>query len=810
MRPVTTAKMAVFLIGVTLLIAFAWWLSPTPATALLAIGLLIATLVIAVQSRPRALPVKAPSVIVEPAPSNARPARPVTAPLPARPPAKLDQWRHMSQLSTMLSGTLDPQQALDLVSRNFAELTNADATAVFMHMDDAARTLALVRSNGFTTALRHDPPYPLGMGRRSASSDWFVVQNGATDPRVGPIRAALLEARFVSWIELPLAIGNGSEHFGALVAYYQQPHSFAAEEIEVQRIFADHAAYAIRNSQMHRRTSLLLDQRVAQLLALAAINQELTSTVDPQKLFVRVLDYALDGTTSVGGALLLRPEAVGDEPTVARVVAQRGQDSRKGTDFLSRSGIARVLKTNEPTIDRSSLPELTVPISRGDEVLGVITLYAVEKEAFSDDDVLFVRYLATQAVIALDNSRLFQHIQDSRNRLQVILDSMHEAVILIDSAGVLQLANRQIDFMFYWPPAQLMGHTVESLLADPALNLAGVLGFEPDALRSLIRQMAEGRWLGGSSRQSYRIDVPMVRFIDRTIVSTHDAGGLVSGMLLVFADATEERELAQAREDLTRMIVHDLRAPLTAVTTSMHLLTDISSEDARLQRALSRTVDASQRALRKLLHLVDSLLDIAKMESGTMTLDRVPHLLGPVAHNVGMELAPLADDLEVNIEIDIADSLGTVDIDAPKIERVLLNLVDNALKFSPIGGQLTIQAQPCADESAFIQLTIADRGPGIPDSYKLRIFDRFEQVSGSQGRRHGTGLGLTFCKLAVEAHGGRIWIEDNPGGGSCFVFTLPTRAKATPVNSSTVLVSVAAETSAASAAPDRLSEQHAD
>jgi signal transduction histidine kinase len=715
----------------------------------------------------------------------------------------------MARLSTVLNGTLDPQQALDLVSRTFAELTNADGNAVFIQLDDAAHTLALARSTGFPAALRNEPPLPISLGHDSVTTDSFIIQNAAIDMRAEPIRAILAEANFVSWLELPLAMAGSTECFGALVAYYKEPHLFPSDEIEPLRIFADHAASTIRNSQIHRRTSQTLDQRVAQLLALAAINQELTSTLDPQNLFVRVLDYALDGTTSVGGALLLRPEAGqgttdDDEPTMPRIVAQRGQDIRKTDDFLSRLTIAQALETNQPVIDRSHLPELSVPISRGADVLGVITLYAVEKDAFSPDDVLFVRYLATQAVIAADNARLFKRIEDSLNRLQIILDSMHEGVILIDATGTLLLANRQIDYMFNLVPSRIMGRSIEALLADTTLNLAEVLGFEPKALLNLIQQMQESHWLGGSSRQSYRIDVPMVRFIDRTIVSTHDNNGLVSGMLLVFADATEDRELAQAREDLTRMIVHDLRAPLTAVTTSMQLLTDISSEDARLQRALSRTVDASQRALRKLLHLVDSLLDIAKMESGTMTLERVPHLLAPVVQSVKLELAPLADDLEVEIEITVPDAISPTVIDAPKIERVLLNLVDNALKFSPVGAQVRITAY-VSDQPDFVRIDVADRGPGIQDVYKQRIFDRFEQINGIQGRRRGTGLGLTFCKLAVEAHGGRIWIEDNPEGGSVFAFTLPLTNK--PVAADIVpqaSLPVAAVPSAVSAPTDRL------
>jgi signal transduction histidine kinase len=350
---------------------------------------------------------------------------------------------------------------------------------------------------------------------------------------------------------------------------------------------------------------------------------------------------------------------------------------------------------------------------------------------------------------------------------------MHEAVLLINAGGKVLLANPQVNFMFSISPSRITDQPVEALVADPDLNFSAVLGFESSELFDLIQKIQLGQWPGASSRRSYRIEAPVVRFIDRTIVATRTRNGAVTGLLMVFADASEERELAQAREDLTRMIVHDLRAPLTAMSTSMRLLNEIGSDDPKVQRALGRTLDASQRALRKLLHLVDSLLDIAKIESGTMTLQRAGYQLGPIVEGVRLELSPLADDLDVKFDIRVPDNLPAAWVDAPKIERVVLNLVDNALKYSPVSGTVTMKAYPSADHSGFVRIDVADTGPGIADAYKERIFDRFEQVNGVQGRRHGTGLGLTFCKLTVEAHGGQIWIEDNPGGGSVFAFTLP-------------------------------------
>jgi signal transduction histidine kinase len=187
---------------------------------------------------------------------------------------------------------------------------------------------------------------------------------------------------------------------------------------------------------------------------------------------------------------------------------------------------------------------------------------------------------------------------------------------------------------------------------------------------------------------------------------------------------------------------------------------------------VQQTAEVSLRATRKLLNLVDSLLDISKMESGMITLDREPMQLAPLCTHVIDELSSVAKVMEISLTASIPDQLPILDIDTDKIERVLLNLVDNAIKFTAAGGYVSIAAIP-EPESEFVRIEVRDTGTGIPDEYKGLLFDRYAQVNGQRGRRRGTGLGLTFCRMAVEAHGGRIWIEDNPPGGAVFIFTLP-------------------------------------
>jgi len=159
-----------------------------------------------------------------------------------------------------------------------------------------------------------------------------------------------------------------------------------------------------------------------------------------------------------------------------------------------------------------------------------------------------------------------------------------------------------------------------------------------------------------------------------------------------------------------------------------------------------------------------------------MVLEREPVLFPLVSRGVIEEYAPLAEDLKIALRADLPDDLPALYVDEEKVERVLLNLVDNAMKFAPANGQVVVRAAtiPVAKGAGpMVQVMVEDDGPGIPDADKERLFNRFAQLDSRQGRRRGTGLGLAFCKLAVEAHGGQIWVEDAPGRGTRFIFTLP-------------------------------------
>jgi two-component system, NtrC family, sensor histidine kinase KinB len=238
------------------------------------------------------------------------------------------------------------------------------------------------------------------------------------------------------------------------------------------------------------------------------------------------------------------------------------------------------------------------------------------------------------------------------------------------------------------------------------------------------------------------------------------------GRLIVLRGVTEERMLDRLRDDLTDTLVHDLRNPLTAISGALELLEAAAEVGPRLQEVVRIARASSER----MFGLVTGILDLSRLENGSMPL--APGRLD-LATMVGEALAlqqPLTGARRVSLVSEVPDALPPAWADPSLVSRVLQNLVGNAVKFLTDGGTVTVAARLDARDQSMLEVRVADTGPGIDPGLQPRLFHKF--VSGQQ-QGHGSGLGLAFCRLAVEAHGGRIWVDSVPGRGAVFAFTLP-------------------------------------
>jgi signal transduction histidine kinase len=227
------------------------------------------------------------------------------------------------------------------------------------------------------------------------------------------------------------------------------------------------------------------------------------------------------------------------------------------------------------------------------------------------------------------------------------------------------------------------------------------------------------------------------------------------------------QELERLRDSLTDMIVHDLRTPLASFITGLQTMESLGALSELQRECLSLSLDGGQT----LLSMINDLLDISRMEQGTVPIEYSMLTIESVVKTALRQVTQLADDKNITLDYEITTTFSTLLADEEKLCRILVNLLGNSIKFTPDRGSVHVDV---SESGSDVRFGVRDTGEGIPAEAFERIFEKFGQVeSRLAGRKMSTGLGLTFCKMAVEAHGGHIWVESRPGQGSTFFFTLP-------------------------------------
>lgn len=243
---------------------------------------------------------------------------------------------------------------------------------------------------------------------------------------------------------------------------------------------------------------------------------------------------------------------------------------------------------------------------------------------------------------------------------------------------------------------------------------------------------------------------------------------LISQVSLLQNEKQRLEELQRLRQETSDLIIHDLRNPLTAIAISLKMFSIVIPPE--VLEAHRQLLEVGQSSVERMQRLVDSLLEVSRMEAGETEFLMAEIDLRPTIVEITRRISVM-DRKNIDIQVHVPADLPRVRADRDKIDRVITNLLDNALKYTSEGGRITFAAEVQGD---FVCVSVSDDGPGIPPEQRERVFERFAQIDSEKRARRGFGLGLAYCRLAVERHGGRIWVEAGEGGiGSSFRFTLP-------------------------------------
>ncbi len=517
-------------------------------------------------------------------------------------------------------------------------------------------------------------------------------------------------------------------------------------------------------------TNTAINERTrASLELLYSISRELTAQLDLRELLQRILQLTLQAVGSPAGSIL-----VIDDSGQARegAIAFEGKVHDHSMEQLRdtyEQGLAGWVVENREAVlvedthkDKRWLRKpdegqgeagsaISVPLLAGERAVGVLTLVRRQARPFTQDDLALATAIADQAGIAVSNAQLFEETQSARQRYASLFEDNVDSILITDLEGRVTDANNRVgSFLGY--SAEELGKLSIFSLHDPDTDQV------PDDLSRL--DPSEPISYDSHARDSHGRKLPVEVHVKRMALGS---GGFVQWIL---RDISERLELAELRTDMTSMIFHDLRSPLGNIISSLEVLqASIGDDDETIQSVLSIASRSSRRASR----LVESLLDLDRLEQNRAVLEKTEASIGGLIAEAVDEIHPTAEARGQFLRIDLPPRLSPVTMDVDMIRRVLINLLENAVKYTRAGDHIDVSAK-IANEH--LEVSVRDNGPGISEKDQERIFDKFFRLSGDS-RPKGLGLGLAFCRLAVEAHGGQIWVDSEEGRGSTFTFTLP-------------------------------------
>jgi len=614
----------------------------------------------------------------------------------------------------------------------------------------------------------------------------LMIQDVQSDPITVGLREVMARQRVCSILLVPLIVRDqviGTIGCDAI----QAPRQFTPEEIELAQTIANLVALRIEQARLFEAEHTARQQvqrHATDLSGLYAITRATSRSLALEDVLAQALSSAIVSLRFEAGTIALT-EMDGSSSSL-RLVASRGLPPAL-LQQLGAGGLDGTLSAyvhaqreivliddleQETSAARRGMVEVYgtpgwrayvgIPLLQQEQSLGAMCLFARQPRPASSYDMALLASIGHQIATAITNAQLFQTTISERSRLKALIESSRDGIILTTIDGRIVVVNAQALQMLRLPgqPEDWLGikmRAVANQLRDHTPEGYQAAMTEIERIQAGDEPPAEGE-VEVTSRVLYWQTLPV------------RVGTRPMGRLLVLRDMTDERAVERMRQDMTHTMVHDLRNPLSAISTSLGFLTSgMMGEIPPDQRPF---LDIASRNARRMLDLVNAILDVSRLESGRMPLEPTAFSIADLMLEVVQSQTALADEKGLGLESGAPPTLLPAWGDVKLLQRVLQNLIGNAIKFTPAGG--LVRAMARMDEQAgrpILLVSVSDTGPGIPPEISSRLFQKF--VTGSQ-EGSGSGLGLAFCRLAIEAHGQRIWVESAPGEGATFTFSLAT------------------------------------
>jgi len=603
-----------------------------------------------------------------------------------------------------------------------------------------------------------------------------TIDDVSTDPRF----KALGPSSVGSMMCAPLL--SGQQLLGTITISSPELAAFNAQSLKLLQVFADQAVFAI--SKVRQMAEAF--QQTGQLATLLDVSRAMTSTLDARQIF-RAIVAGIRRLVRCDDAMIFGYDESEQE---LRVVAGMGLRSARLSDVRihmndTQSVAAWVAQKRRPLLhapgERGGMGQVTeaflagddlallsVPLLSKERLRGVVTL--ARPYPFDSSDLRAMLNLSNIVATALENAGLYQAVKAEQERLAAIFASSSDGIALIDQNQRIVEANQAFYAIQRHPKS-------DNLLCREALHCARSGGHDLcrqgcmvlSALQyHRVAPIAEIEFTPpGETRPTRGQNLQLQkRQVALSITPIQTDRGWQA--LVIARDTTPLREMDRMKANFISMVTHELRTPLNAINGYLDLaLEGVAGElNERLHEFVRRARSSSEH----LTSLVDDLLLISRADAGQFRLNIGQANLSAIIKEAIEEVELLAADAKVKLVARLAPELPPFPGDEGRLKQVVRNLLTNAIKFTPEGGQVTLVGEARRNQ---IEIAIHDTGRGIPPEHLLRIFERFYQVARGQGSRGGQGLGLAIVKTIVERHHGSISVESSPGEGSTFTVSLP-------------------------------------
>ncbi|MDD5467029.1 MAG: ATP-binding protein [Anaerolineales bacterium] len=519
---------------------------------------------------------------------------------------------------------------------------------------------------------------------------------------------------------------------------------------------------------------MLPDFRVRQRDYLLEISRAITQELNLESLLARILRIATEMLAGQAGLIALKEEKGGWEISASQGLSTAflryletllaGVPDQKDPALFELSEINRIVQELTRAASFGMLTGVGLPLIVRQQVIGVIFIFRNYAGVFSSNDTALLQSFADQAGIAVQNARLYTQIRREKQRMDALLDSAADGMLIIAADHTIERCNPAF--------ARMVGSATESIRNRSHESVIRWVQVK-DGLT--LEKAESGGWpltpnatlyVEGDLERPGNLPLP----VGITYAPLINPEGTLVNIVATVRDITRFREAEELKSTFISVISHELKTPVALIKGYVSTL---RREDASWDRAVVRdSLTVIEEETDRLTELIENLLDASRLQAGALSISLSDVALHALAERIAEKFRTQSS--QHSILVDFPADFPVIVGDEGRLTQVLSNLLSNAIKYSTGGGEIRISGQSLPDQ---VVVCVSDQGPGISPEDIPHVFDRFYRSSEASKKTKGAGLGLYLARAVIEAHGGRIWVDPRPGGGTRICFSLPKDAK---------------------------------